>query len=111
MDERRLVGYIAFYCNLALASRCCLDGSRMHSEDMIMGGYCLCKHEVTGLELEDDKYLRIALHYYVAQHLRCGYSDVFFKHWLLCWYSRIQIHSRHMISPFPCPCVTASRHM
>lgn len=33
----------------------------MHSEDLSMGGYCLCKHETTGLELEDDKYLCVAL--------------------------------------------------
>lgn len=26
-----------------------------------MGGYCLCKHVIKGLELEDDKYYGIAL--------------------------------------------------
>jgi hypothetical protein len=53
------MGYIALYCNLALASRCFPDGSWMHSEDFITGGYC--KHELTGLEMEDDRYHRIAL--------------------------------------------------
>jgi hypothetical protein len=75
-----MVKYITLYCNLALASRCYLNGSCMHSEDFFYGTYCLCKHEIMWMELEDVKYHCIALHYYLLHtyNVAARISDVFF---------------------------------
>lgn len=58
--------YITLYCNLALAYGACLGGSCMHSEGFLLGRVLSVYTSVyAGLELKDDGYHSIALHYYL----------------------------------------------